>query len=89
MNNIEKVKIVDGIKGFYYKGKVCLVREVIAAENGIKGCTIQENGFELYLINDNSNLTHIEKRNILHRLLKRKKLNKVVFGNKVMEFIRE
>lgn len=88
MNNLEKVKIVDGIRRFYYKGKVCLVKEVIAVESRIKGCRIQENDFELYLINDNSNLTHIQKRNILHRLLKRKKLNKFVYGNKVMEFIR-
>ena len=88
MNNIEKVKIVDGIRRFYYKGKVCLVREAIEVENGIKGCVTQRKGCELYLINDNSNLTHIEKRNILHRLLKRKKLNKFVYGNKVMEFIR-
>lgn len=89
MNNIEKVKIVDGIRRFYYKGKVCMVREAIAVESRIKGCVIQENGFKLYLINDNSNLTHIEKKNILHRLLKGKKLDKFVFGNKVVEFIRE
>ncbi len=89
MNNIEKVKIVDGFKGFYYKGKVCLVSEVIAVGNGIKGCVTIKNGFEFYLINNNSNFTDIEKRNILHRLLKRKKLNKIVYGNEVMEFIRD
>lgn len=89
MNNTKKVKIVDGIRRFYYKGKVCLVREVIATGNGIKGCVTIKNGFEFYLINNNSNFTDIEKRNILHRLLKRKKLNKFVYGNEVMEFIGE
>lgn len=71
MNDLEKNKIDTGIKTFKYKGRVCVVKETGVFKNRFKGIVLSKDGVEAYLIN--INLSHIEKRNTFHRLLKGKK----------------
>lgn len=86
MINTEKNKIDTGIKTIKYQGRVCIVKETDTFRNRFKGTVLSKDGIEVYLIN--INLSHIEKRNIFHRLIKGKKLINFYINGQVMKVAR-
>ena len=86
MNNIEKNKMNTGSKIFKYKNRICIVKETDTFRNRFKGTVLAKDDVEVYLIN--INLSHIEKRNTFHRLLKGKKLINFYINGEVMKVAR-
>lgn len=86
MNNIEKNKMNTGSKIFKYQNRICIVKETDTFRNRFKGTVLAKDDVEVYLIN--INLSHIEKRNTFHRLLKGKKLINFYINGEVMRVAR-
>lgn len=71
MNSMKKTRVIPGSKGFRYRGKKYIVKEV-QISNRFTGCCIYKYGIVGCLIN--TNLSNEDKQKVLHRLIKSKKL---------------